>query len=807
MDETRIQDRSGAGEPVIGELNERPPSHEARIKGGVATPTAHDSGIKHVTGAARYTDDEPELPGTLQIYIAMSTRAHAKIAGLDLAAVRAAPGVACVLTAADIPGQNDYSPVFGDDPIFPPLEGEGAIVQYVGQPLFAVAAETIGQARAAAKLAVADYEDLPAAISIDDAITHAGEAGEDLLPAYEMRLGDAAGALDAAPMRAKGRVEVGGQDHFYLEGQIATAAPMEDGDVFVRSSTQHPSEVQHNVAKMLGRPDHAVTVELRRMGGGFGGKESQPALFAAVAALTAVKTGRPAKCRLDRDDDMEMTGKRHETRIDYDLGFDEAGTILAADFEQVVRCGYSRDLSAAIADRAMFHADNAYDLKAARIHSRRLKTHTVSNTAFRGFGGPQGMVGIERAMDEIAFLTGLDPLDVRKANFYPAIGDEPAVTPYHMPVTDCVIAEIVDELEASSSYRARREAVKAFNAASPVLKKGLALTPVKFGISFTTSHLNQAGALVHVYKDGSVHLNHGGTEMGQGLFVKVAQVVAEEFQIDLDKVKITATTTAKVPNTSATAASSGSDLNGMAAQNAARTIKDRLIAFAAERYHVPPEQVVFEANRVRIGNAEKRFCDLVGEAYLARISLSSTGFYATPEIEYDRETASGRPFYYFAYGAACSEVLIDTLTGEYRLLRADILHDVGKSLNPAIDMGQIEGGFIQGMGWLTAEELWWNDKGRLMTHAPSTYKIPTANDRPDDLRIAIWDKGENRAETVYRSKAVGEPPFMLAISVFCALTDAVCAAGEGKVFPRLDAPATPERVLKAVEAVRSEAPI
>ena len=803
MDETRIQDRSGAGAPGLAELNERAPTHEVRIKGGVAAPTAHDSGLKHVTGAARYADDEPELPGTLQVFIAMSERAHARIVRLDVSAVRSAPGVVVVLTAEDIPGQNDYSPVFGDDPIFPPLTGDGAIVQYVGQPLFAVAAESELLARSAAQLAAVEYEDLPAAISIDAAIAHADAAGEDLLPAYEMRLGDAAAALEASPMRATGRIEIGGQDHFYLEGQIATAAPMEDGDVFVRSSTQHPSEVQHNVAKMLGVPDHAVTVELRRMGGGFGGKESQPALFAAVAALTAIKTGRPAKCRLDRDDDMEMTGKRHELRVDYDLGFAEDGTIQAADFSHVVRCGYSRDLSAAIADRAMFHADNAYDLKAARIHSRRLKTNTVSNTAFRGFGGPQGMVGIERALDEVAFLTGLDPLDVRKRNFYPGAGEEPAVTPYHMPVTDSVIGEIVEDLEASSDYRARREAVKAFNARHTILKKGIALTPVKFGISFTTTHLNQAGALVHVYKDGSVHLNHGGTEMGQGLFVKVAQVVAEEFQIDLDRVKITATTTAKVPNTSATAASSGSDLNGMAAQNAARTIKDRLIAFAAERYHVPRDQVVFQPNRVLIGNMEKRFCDLVGEAYLARISLSSTGFYATPEIDYDRDSASGRPFYYFAYGAACSEVVIDTLTGEYRLLRADILHDVGKSLNPAIDMGQIEGGFMQGVGWLTTEELWWDDKGRLRTHAPSTYKIPTANDRPDDLRIAIWEKGENRSETVYRSKAVGEPPFMLAISVFSALTDAVCAAGEGRTFPRLDAPATPERVLWAVESVRA----
>ena len=806
MDETRIQDRSGAGEPGLKDLRELPATHSDQIVGGVRSARAHDSGLKHVSGTARYTDDDPELPGTLQVYIAMATKPHARIAAMDLAKVREAPGVAAVLTAADIPGQNDYSPVFGDDPIFPPLEGGGAVVQYVGQPLFAVAAETIDEARAAARLVEIAYEDLSAAITIGEAIALADEAGEDLLPPHEMRLGDAAAALEAAERRIRGRVEVGGQDHFYLEGQVAYAVPLEDGDVRVHSSTQHPSEVQHNVAKMLGVPDHAVTVEVRRMGGGFGGKESQPALFAAVAALAAVKTGRPAKCRLDRDDDMEMTGKRHELRIEYDLGFDADGRIAAASFDHFVRCGYSSDLSAAIADRAMFHADNAYALPAARILSRRLKTHTVSNTAFRGFGGPQGMVGIERALDRAAFELGMDPLDVRKRNFYPAADREAdaAPTPYHMKVTDSIIAELVDELEVSSGYRARRERIAAINAESPVLKRGLALTPVKFGISFTTAHLNQAGALVHVYKDGSVHLNHGGTEMGQGLFVKVAQVVAEEFQIDIDKVKITGTTTAKVPNTSATAASSGSDLNGMAAQAAARTIKERLIDYACERYHVPREQVVFAPNRVRIGNEEKRFSDLVGEAYLARISLSSTGFYATPGISYDRESASGTPFYYFAYGAACSEVVIDTLTGEYRLLRADILHDVGKSLNPAIDLGQIEGGFIQGMGWLTMEELWWDQEGRLRTHAPSTYKIPTANDRPDDLRIRIWEKGENRLATVYRSKAVGEPPFMLAISVFSALTDAVIAAGDGKAFPDLDAPATPERVLAAVEQVRGE---
>ncbi len=799
MDETRIQDRGEAGTVGIETLNEAPPLPQTRLKGGVGQPIRHDSGPKHVSGEARYLDDDPELPGTLQIFLAMSPKAHARILTMDLAPVRAAAGVVCVLSAEDVPGINDYSPVFGDDPIF----AEG-IVQFVGQPLFAVAADSVKQARAAAKLALVTYEDLPAAVTMDEALAFADAAGEDLLTPHEMHLGDAASALGQAPHVVEGRVETGGQDHFYLEGQIAYAWPQEDGDVIVRSSTQHPSEVQHNVAKAIGRADHAVTIEVRRMGGGFGGKESQPALFASVAALVALKTGRPAKCRLDRDDDMEMTGKRHECRTDYRVGHDGEGRLVGAEFRQFIRCGYSKDLSGAIADRAMFHADNAYDLKAAHIHSRRLKTHTVSNTAFRGFGGPQGMVAIERAMDRIGFDLGFDPLDIRKRNFYAAMGaGEPGLTPYKQKVEDSVIAEMVEELEASSDYRARREAVKAFNAKSPILKKGLALTPVKFGISFTTSHLNQAGALVHVYKDGSVHLNHGGTEMGQGLFTKVAQVLAEEFQIDVGRVKITATTTAKVPNTSATAASSGSDLNGMAAQAAARTIKERLVAFAAERYKVAPEAVEFLPNRVRIGAVEKRFSDFIGEAYLGRVSLSSTGFYATPGITYDRETASGKPFYYYAYGAACAEVVIDTLTGENRLLRADILHDVGQSLNPALDLGQIEGGFIQGMGWLTTEELHWDKAGRLRTHAPSTYKIPTANDRPDDLRVKLWDKGRNPAATIFRSKAVGEPPFMLALSVFSALTDAVIAAGEGRRFPELDAPATPERILSAVCAVRA----
>jgi xanthine dehydrogenase large subunit len=768
--------------PVM--LQERP------IRGGVSAALAHDSAPQHVSGEAIYVDDIPELPDTLHLYVATSSRPHARIVALDVSRVRQQPGVVCVLTAADIPGANDASPIFGDDPVFAVDE-----VQYAGQSIFAVAAETTESARAAAKLARIEYDDLPALITIDDALA----ANADLLPPQTMRLGDVDAALRKAPHRISGNVRTGGQDHFYLEGQIAYAIPGEDKNMLVHSSTQHPSEVQHNVAKVLALPDHAVTVEVRRMGGAFGGKESQPSLFAAIAAIAAYKTGRPAKLRVDRDDDMIITGKRHDFRIDYEVGFDDNGRILGVRFEQAARCGYSADLSSAVADRAMTHADNAYELHNATVHSRRMKTHTVSNTAFRGFGGPQGMLGMERVIDEIAFALGRDPLDIRKANFYPSKGG--GITPYHMEITDSIIAEMVEDLEASSDYRRRRAATREFNRKNPVLKKGIALTPVKFGISFNKAYLNQAGALVHVYKDGSVQLNHGGTEMGQGVLVKVAQVVAEEFQIDIERVKITATTTAKVPNTSATAASSGSDLNGMAARNAARTIKQRLIDFAAKHFHVPQEQIVFLPNQVRIGNKELSFAELVTQAYLGCVSLSSTGYYSTPGLSYDPTKHRGRPFFYFAYGAAVSEVVIDTLTGENGLLRVDLVHDVGRSLNPAIDLGQIEGGFIQGLGWLTTEELWWDQSGSLRTHAPSTYKIPTANDRPDDFRMRLWN-GENRAETIYRSKAVGEPPLMLALSAFAAITDAVAAAGEYRVFPRLDAPATAERILMAVAQVR-----
>jgi len=767
-----------------------PVSERAALRGGVAIPVAHDSAAKHVSGRAVYIDDIPEPQGLLHLHIAQSPHAHAAIESLDLSAVRAAPGVVDVVTATDIAGANNVGAVRTDEPLL--ADGE---VRYVGQPVFAVAANSPERARAAAERAEVAYAPRAAILTIADA-----RAANALLEDPQvMQRGDAAAAIADAPHRLTGRIGVGGQDHFYLEGQVAMAVPGEDSDMLVYSSTQHPSEVQQLTAKILGVPAHAVTVEVRRMGGGFGGKETQPAIFAALAALIARRTGRPAKLRLDRDDDMTITGKRHDFEIDYDVGFDGEGRILGADIALAGRCGHAADLSLAVNDRAMFHADNAYFLPAVKITSCRYRTHTVSNTAFRGFGGPQGMMGIERVMDAIAWQLGKDPLDVRTANLYGGPGRD--LTPYHQKVEDNVAPEIMAALAAQADYPGRREAVRAFNAKSAWLRKGLAMTPVRFGISFTTTHLNQAGALVHVYTDGSIHLNHGGTEMGQGVNIKVAQVVAEAFQVDLERVKITATSTGKVPNTSATAASSGSDLNGMAALNAAETIKDRLTDFAAERFGIARERIRFHANQIFLDNAPMAFADLIKEAYLARVPLSATGFYKTPEIHYARAGHRGRPFYYFAYGAAVSEVIVDVLTGEYRLERVDILEDVGRSLNPAVDLGQIEGGFIQGAGWLTTEELVFDNKGRLTTHAPSTYKIPVASDRPDAFTMTLFSNA-NREATVHRSKAVGEPPLMLAISVFSAITDAVASVAGYRVLPKLDAPATPEAVLRAIEDLR-----
>jgi xanthine dehydrogenase large subunit len=759
----------------------------------VRVSAPHDSARAHVGGTALYVDDMPEPPGLLHLAFGLAPDGHARLDGMDLDAVRASPGVVAVYIAADIPGINDVSPVFGDDKLL--AEGE---ILYPGQPLFLVAATSVGAARRAARKAVLAVEPRAALVTIPQALA-AGSVIEDT---QRMARGDAHAALNAAQHRVSGTLEMGGQEHFYLEGQAAIATPVEGG-IHVLSSTQHPSEVQHLIAKVLNLSHADVTVEVRRMGGAFGGKETQGSAFAVACALVAAKTGRPAKFRCDRDDDMAMTGKRHEFSVAYDVGFDGSGRIEGVRLELASRCGATADLSLAINDRAMFHADNCYYLPAVEIVSHRLKTHTVSNTAFRGFGGPQGMMAIERVMDAIAAHLGIDPLAVRTANLYGRPGETGArdVTPYHMTVEDNVAPELIAELAARTGYAARAAAVAAFNASHRVLKKGLALTPVKFGISFTTTHLNQAGALVLVYADGSVQINHGGTEMGQGLYVKVAQIVADVFAVPLDAVRVTATRTDKVPNTSATAASSGTDLNGMAAYNAAVTVRDRMAAFFADKFGC--DTVRFTRDGVVVGDELLPFAVACRQAHLGRVSLSATGFYATPKIAYDRKTHSGRPFLYFAYGAALSEVVIDTLTGEHRVLGVDILHDVGRSLNPAIDLGQIEGAFVQGMGWLTTEELVYDDRGRLLSHAPSTYKIPTASDRPARMDIRLWERGRNVEQTIHRSKAVGEPPFMLGISVFSALVQAVAAAAPGKGLPVLDAPATPERVLAAVTEMRA----
>jgi xanthine dehydrogenase large subunit len=749
----------------------------------------HDSASKHVQGAAEFVDDIREPEGTLHVAIGMSPNARGRLVALDIARARSAPGVVAVLTARDVPGKNDVSPAFGDDPLFADSE-----IAFHGQALFAVVAASHDAARRAARLATVEIEPERPSVVVEDALAR----GETVLPDYAFGQGDADAAIASAPHKLEGSFRLGGQEHFYLEGQAALAVPGEDGSVHVYSSTQHPTEVQHIVARVLGLPDAYVTCEVRRMGGGFGGKESQATQWAATAALAARATGRPCKIRLDRDDDFILTGKRHDFRSDWRIGFDEEGRIHGYAVEHLARCGYSADLSQGVVDRTMLHSDNAYFLPAARIASKRLKTNTVSNTAFRGFGGPQGMLVVEQALDRIAWTLGRDPLDMRYANLYSPGRD---LTPFGMVVEETdTLHDVLRTLERTSDYRGRRGEIAAFNAGSRFLKRGIALTPVKFGISFTLTHLNQAGALVHVYQDGSVHLNHGGTEMGQGLHVKVAQVVAEEFGIALERVRITATSTGKVPNTSATAASAGSDLNGMAARNATQAIKGRMAAFAAESHGVAESEVVFRDDRVFIGNESLGFGELARACIEGRVQLSEAGFYKTPKINWDRAKGRGRPFFYFAYGAACSEVFIDTLTGENRITRIDILHDCGKSLNPAIDIGQIEGGFVQGMGWLTTEELVFDEEGRLLTHAPSNYKIPVASDVPADFRVALYPNS-NREETIYRSKAVGEPPLMLAISIFCAIADAIHSLAPDRPAP-LDAPATPEAILRACEAVR-----
>ncbi len=753
----------------------------------VGVSRTHDSARKHVTGEAVYVDDQAEYRGQLYACIGGSKIAHGRILKLDLQRVREAEGVVDVITASDIPGKLDIGPVFPGDPLL--VED---LIEFVGQPLFAVLAESHELARKATEFAEIEYQILEPILDLDEAIAKQFY----VRPPHRMQRGDPEAALDAATHRFQGSQRIGGQEHFYLEGQASIAIPEEDGGITLHTSTQNPTESQKLVAEVLDIPMNKVNAVTRRMGGGFGGKETHAAPWACIAAIFARRTGRIVECRLSRRDDMVMTGKRHGFFNTYDVGFTPDGKIDAIRYVLAGQCGNSPDLSDAIVDRAMFHCDNAYYIPDIVIDGLRCKTHTVSNTAFRGFGGPKGVIAMEAVIDEIAFSVSKDPLEIRKLNLYDTA--ERNLTPYHQEIEDFSLPRIIDQLEADSDYWVRRDQINAFNAASPVLKKGLALTPIKFGISFTVSHLNQAGALIHLYSDGSIHLNHGGTEMGQGLMTKVVQIVAEEFQVNPDRIIVSSTRTDKVPNTSPTAASSGTDINGMAALNAARELKQRLVSFLAKKYNANESEVVFDNDQVEIGTHLISFEQVTREAWLGRVSLSATGFYKTPRIYYDRETATGHPFFYFANGAAVSEVIIDSLTGESKLLRADILHDVGNSINPALDIGQIEGAYIQGVGWLTSEELKWDETGRLLTDGPATYKIPAISDAPRIFNTNLLDNAANTEPTVFRSKAVGEPPLMLGISAWCAIRDAIGSTAGHRLFPELNAPATPEEILRSI---------
>lgn len=770
-----------------------PTKESSKIVAKVGASRKHESADKHVSGKALYIDDRQVMSNHLHGAIGQSTIAHGFIKSMDLSAVKAAPGVVAVLIAADVPGQLDIGPVFKGDPLLAQDK-----VEFMGQAIFAVAATSHEAAVKAAKLAVVEYERLEPVLSIKDAL----KKQSFVRPSHIQSRGDAATAIEVSHNVLSGKLQIGGQEHFYLEGQISSAEPTEDGGMLVYSSSQHPSEVQILVADVLAIPFNKVVVDMRRMGGGFGGKETQAAPWACLSALLADKTGCAVKMRLNRQDDMTVTGKRHPFENDYRVGFDDSGLIKGIEFTINGDCGYSADLSDAIVDRAMFHCDNAYFLEHAHVVGNRCKTNKVSHTAFRGFGGPQGMIAIEGVMDDIARKVGKDPLEVRKLNLYRQ--NERNVTHYGQKVEHNGLPMMIDKLAADCDYQQRRAAISKFNHDNQFVKRGIALTPVKFGISFTLQHLNQAGALIHLYTDGSILLNHGGTEMGQGLNTKVAQVVAQEFQVDIDNIMVCATRTDKVPNTSPTAASSGSDLNGKAAQNAAKTLRGRLVELCKEHFGVAESEVVFSDNQVFIGDDRVMFfAELVQLAYLNRVSLSAAGFYKTPKIYYNRDQAKGRPFFYYANGVACSEVIIDTLTGEYKIKRVDILHDVGDSLNPAIDLGQIEGGFIQGMGWLTTEELVWNEQGRLMTSGPATYKIPAIADMPEVFNVELLKNAPNREPTIYHSKAVGEPPLMLAISVWSALRDAISSISDYRASPVLNTPATPERVQRAVEQMKA----
>ncbi len=764
----------------------------------------HESAVGHVTGRAIYTDEQRPPSGMLSVYPVQAPHAHARILGIDTAAALALPGVHAVLTASDVPGENDTGPILHDEPLMP-----SHTVLFYGQAVAWVVAEDEALARAAAKQVSVIYEALPALLDIEQAM--AAQAFH--LPPVRVARGDASAAMIRAPLRLSGELQIGGQDHFYLETQASWVEIDSEGTVQIAASTQHPTETQIIVARVLGLPAHRVVCRSLRMGGGFGGKETQANPYAAIAALAAYRTGRPVRIKLTRGLDMQMTGKRHPFLGRYEVGFDERGELLALKVALTADGGWSCDLSPPVLMRAMVHVDNAYFVPDIEITGQIARTHLASNTAFRGFGGPQGMLVGEEVLERVARHLGLPGHEVRERNFYrPAaagLGDrshgDRNQTHYGQPVVDNHLPELWQQLLRDSEFMARREAIAAFNACSAQRKRGIAITPVKFGISFNKTEYNQAGALVHIYSDGSVQLNHGGTEMGQGLHTKMLAVASRVLGIATARIRIMPTSTEKVPNTSATAASSGADLNGQAVKAACETLLDRLRPVAAELLRVKPEQVRFAEDAVFAdeGSSDRlRFEAVVGAAYRARISLSSTGFYRTPGLNWDPQTGQGHPFYYFAFGAAVSEVEVCGYTGVHTLRRVDLLHDVGDSLAITIDRGQIEGGFVQGLGWLTCEELRWNDAGKLLTDAPSTYKIPTVCEVPEDFRLNLFRSSEPpTTQVIFSSKAVGEPPFMLAMSVREALREAVAAFGDAREVS-LGAPATPEAILAAIERVR-----
>ena len=751
----------------------------------------HDSASKHVSGYADYTDDINEPNGTLHGAIGWSKKAHALIKKIDLSEVWKSEGVISVIGCKDIPGRNDVGPVFDGDPIFPPNK-----VEYYGQPLFAVAAISTELARKAVLKAKVIYKVLKPIVTIKEAL----KKKTFVLSGIKIQRGNPANAILKSKNQLKGNFTTGSQEHFYLEGQVAFAIPKEDNDLLVYSSTQHPSETQQIIAKMLNQKSNTINVLVRRIGGGFGGKETN-FLTSSICALLANKTKKPVKLRLDRDDDIIITGKRHEFHSDFEVGFNDSGIIEGLKIKLASRCGMSPDLSGAINGRAIMHIDNAYYLPNVQVQNYLCKTNTVSSTAFRGFGGNQGMMVIENIVDNISRYLNKDPYQIRKNNFYQK--NKKNITHYGMKIEDNVIQEIFNKLVKKSNYKKRYSKIKKFNLKSKYLKKGIAITPVKFGISFTTTHLNQAGALVHIYTDGSVHLNHGGVEMGQGTNTKIAQLVANELGLPFEKIKISSTNTSKVPNTSASAASSTTDLNGAAALDAVSKIKKNLEEFIKKKYNIKNIKIIYEKGLIKFNKKSFKFETIIKEAYLNRISLSSSGFYSTPKIYFNKETFSGRPFLYFCYGAAVTEVTIDTLTGENIVERVDILHDAGKAINPALELGQIEGGFVQGQGWLTIEEVNWKSNGQITTVSPSTYKIPAVSDMPKKFNVEIFKQGKNKENVVNKAKTTGEPPLMLAMSVFYAIKDAIAAAGKYKAIPILDAPATPEKILMSLNELKN----